>query len=486
MAHFFEKVSYLLEAENKTQKDDGGLLKGGIYAVKVQPAPLRMLFIRRAVLENLARDIQCIVITPIPAQKFISNMDDESVQLFIEGINSGRLKLISPIGDYKKNIFRFGPKRFLDEVEQFSVQGKSLIILDQAEMLFTVDDGEILKFQVQAYVDWMMRSGNAGLFLLPDSTDFDNGGTCFQPLSSYFNGIASFYMLRSKLEIGVDFWTTQSGIVLSRPLPVSTTAGGLINLQLSLAMDRRNRCRLTKADTEDMPKFDAEESVDRTRQADHCEERSDSIRMTVLPREEYRPAAAPIQAYPAPASIPVRPPDAKGVRTRQRWHSWAGRIVLFATTALAFGALAMSVERSNPGLVSSGVRPLFNVLAKLNMQNNAVAASTARPLPGLPDKIAIEAGLQKTSVAPPLATTTLDVPGTIDAKPVEARPSIDAEQKAMKEQAPVKQRDGKEQAPVKQRDGTDALSLQDTLKASTNLGCSDQLMALALCGTPSR
>ena len=125
MAHFFEKVSYLLEAENKTQKDDGGLLKGGIYAVKVQPAPLRMLFIRRAVLENLARDIQCIVITPIPAQKFISNMDDESVQLFIEGINSGRLKLISPIGDYKKNIFRSDRNVFLMRWNNFQSRAKA-------------------------------------------------------------------------------------------------------------------------------------------------------------------------------------------------------------------------------------------------------------------------------------------------------------------------------------------------------------------------
>lgn len=473
MSHYFEKVSYLLDSENTNEKVSGGLLNGGIYAVKVQPSPLRMLVIRRAILENLSRNIQCIVITPIPAQKFISNLEEESLQLFIEGIDGGRLKLISPIGDYKKNIFRFGPKRFLDELEQFSANRKSLIILDQAELLFTVDDSEVLKSQVQVYVDWMMRCGNTGLFLLPDSTDFDNNGAYFQPLSSYFNGIASLYMQRSNLEIGVDFWTTQSGMVLSKPLPVNTNDGGLIDMQLSLAMDRRNRCRSGKAAIpENEPEFNREESADNQERPQVREEDNNGPNIVVLPKEETRPNTMPAYPYAAPVSKSAWHAETQTATTGRRWRLWAGRAVLFATAAVALGTLTVSVEHSDLGLVRNGIKPVSDMLAKIRLQNNAVAAINAKPLPSLAYNVSAEKNLQQSTIVPTLASTALEPPGDMGTKPTEIRELVTAEPKS--------------QESAKKADDPVTVLSQDSLKASTNLTCPEQLMALALCGKSSR
>jgi hypothetical protein len=474
MAHFFEKVSYLLESENTNQKVGGGLLRGGIYAVKVQPAPLRMLVIRRAVLENLARNIQCIVITPIPAQKFISNLDEESLELFIEGISDGKLKLISPIGDYKKNIFRFGPKRFLDEVEQFSAKGKGFIVLDQAELLFTVDDSEVLKSQVQIYVDWMMRTGNTGLFLLPDSTDFDTGGTYFQPLSSSFSGIASFYTLRSKLEIGVDFWTTQSGMILSKPLPVNTKDDGLIDMQLSLAMDRRNRCRSNKLATpENEPEFDRKESVDDQALSQGSEVDNNSPCIAAVPMEESRPNAVAAYPYPAPVSRPAQHTEMPTVLTDRRWGLWTTRVVMFVTAAVALGTLAVSVEHSDFSLISRGIKPLSDMLAKVHLQNNAIAASNAKPpLPSLSHNVSTEQNLQQSTIMPTLVSATLELSGSIDTKPTEVPELVRAEPK--------------KQELTKKVDRSATVPSQDTLKASADFACPDQLLALSLCGTSSR
>jgi hypothetical protein len=144
------------------------------------------------------------------------------------------------IGDYAKNIFRFGAERFLQEVEQFNVPDNSFIIVDHADFLFTSEDHAIAASQARTYRQWMRRTGNVGLFLFLDTVSNDARGSSayYQALTDYFSGVAGLYIRRNSLEMAVDFWSLPEGDIIARQFEVTTDSDGASNIVPSLLVDR--------------------------------------------------------------------------------------------------------------------------------------------------------------------------------------------------------------------------------------------------------
>lgn len=233
-----------LDQEKLPEWINDGLIKGGIYALKTQSSATASLAISQALVENFTREIGCMVVTALPCNEIFYQLYKSNSNLFANAVENGSLKIFSPVGDYRKNIFRFGPERFLSELEQFCTCRNSLIIFDHADSLFTVEDSEIVSAQADAYRKWMRKTQNIALFLFQDSVELSPGSPYFSSLSSHFSGIAGLYMFRNRLEVGVDFWTTLNGTLLSRPLAVTSRADGSIDIRPSLAVNRRSRSRL--------------------------------------------------------------------------------------------------------------------------------------------------------------------------------------------------------------------------------------------------
>jgi hypothetical protein len=225
---------------------DGGLLTGGIYAFKLQSAATRMLLMTRALSENLRRGIGCTVITQLPIKAFVRYCDARTADVFLGAIKAGDLQFFSPMGDYKTNICRFGPGRFVRELEQFAASKQSFLVMDQADLLFTTEDPGAVSLQASVYLEWARRTQNVALFLFPDTAELSPRGIYFQTLANHFSGIAGFYICGDKLEIGIDFWTLESGIMMAQPLPVISGERGQIDIGLSLAANRRLKRRSPK------------------------------------------------------------------------------------------------------------------------------------------------------------------------------------------------------------------------------------------------
>lgn len=250
MTRISEELPVYVGATELPPNLDDGLTKGGIYSIRVESAPTRMSLISHALLINLGRGIHCTLATRLTLEEFLSHLDRKRAEIFLNAIEKRKLFVFSMVGDYSKNLFRFGPERFLYELEQFKVPDDSFIVIDHADALFTFEDRAIAATQARTYRQWMQKTGNIALFLFLHADGNQSHHAYFQNLSDYFSGLAGLYISREGLELGVDFWSLQRGIIMAKHLAVTTGDDGQLSVAPSLMVNRRRTRRPRK---EDMP-----------------------------------------------------------------------------------------------------------------------------------------------------------------------------------------------------------------------------------------
>jgi hypothetical protein len=215
-----------------------GLTKGGLYSIRIESAPTRLSLLTHAIVTNLAREIRCTLISRLTLDEFLAHSGQKETEIFLNAIEERKLTVFSMVGDYAKNLFRFGAERFLYELEQFRIPNDSFIVIDHADSLFIMEDRAIASIQARAYREWMQKTGNVALFVFLPAVENDSHHAYFQGISDHFSGLAGLYIGRNGLELGIDFWTLQGGIILAKHVGVKTE-DGQIDVAPSLTVNRR-------------------------------------------------------------------------------------------------------------------------------------------------------------------------------------------------------------------------------------------------------
>lgn len=197
------------------------LVHGGLYSINVETVSSRLHLIAQILHENLSRQIPCVLITPLPAAEFLARCGPQLRDYLEHCIEKQELRLFNMIGDYAKNIFRFGPEQFLSELTYFDVPEASFIICDQADSLFTMQDQAIAVDQAKAYRNWMQKTDSTALFLFLRTSGDNLMAANYHALTDYFSGAATFSMQREILMLSVDFWRSPEGAMAARALPLS-------------------------------------------------------------------------------------------------------------------------------------------------------------------------------------------------------------------------------------------------------------------------
>jgi hypothetical protein len=157
-----------------------GLVRGNIYAISIQSAPTGLSLIRHALSLNLAHGIHCTLITQLLPEECFARFENAKANLLLRSIQSGALSVFSMIGDYSNNIFRFGPERFLHELEFFHVPDDGLLLMDQADSLFTIEDYVVAASQARTYRQWMRKTRNVALFLFLHNAGSERTSASYQ------------------------------------------------------------------------------------------------------------------------------------------------------------------------------------------------------------------------------------------------------------------------------------------------------------------
>jgi cellulose biosynthesis protein BcsE len=204
------------------------LVRGGLYSIKVDAAPSRINLIAQSLIANLSRGIHCSLITPLPAPEFLSRCNAAFRRALDDAIKNKTLLVFTMMGDYAKNIFRFGPEQFLKELKHFGVQDNSYLICDQSDSLFTMQDQAIAVDQAKIYRQWMQETNCTSLFLFLRTSGDNNLNTNYLALTDYFTGATNFSLEKDVLELGINFWRSPEGTVAARTIPLMLNAKGML------------------------------------------------------------------------------------------------------------------------------------------------------------------------------------------------------------------------------------------------------------------
>ena len=203
------------------------LLDGAIYAAIVDSVPARFSLVIQSIRHNLDSGMICVLLTPTPPGVFLARAEAAGVD-FGDALADNRFFLFSQEGDYAKNIFRLGPKKFLDEFDFFKVPRSSFFVIDQADELFTLHDQSVATRQAQEYRDWMKVRGNTALLLFPPENPREGHG--YGMLLDYFGGALRIVRNRTEFELLVDFWYSEEGAIAAKAMGVNFDAAGKVSV----------------------------------------------------------------------------------------------------------------------------------------------------------------------------------------------------------------------------------------------------------------
>ncbi len=206
------------------------LQRGGIYSLNVETAPTRLNLISQALCANLRNGIHCTFISPLPGTEFLARCEPSLAAELLKNIVSGQLLFFSMMGDYAKNIFRFGPEQFLKEIKHFNVPNNSFILCDQADSLFTLQDQTIAVDQVKLYRQWMHETNCTALFLFLRVGSESILSSNYQAITDYFHGAANFSVNNNTLELFAEFWRSPEGSLAARLIQLHLNGQGLVSV----------------------------------------------------------------------------------------------------------------------------------------------------------------------------------------------------------------------------------------------------------------
>jgi hypothetical protein len=176
------------------------------YSFTLEPAADRAGFISALVSTNLAIGSRCVLVTPLSPQQFLARCNARRAALLEAAIARAQLLIFTMIGDYDKNIFRFGPERFLCELQQFGMQEQSLLVVDQAECLFSLHHRELALEQLNAYQEWLQAVRSTALLIFSHAAEQGALAGGLQAVIDNTRGSARVACERGSHEIWVDFW----------------------------------------------------------------------------------------------------------------------------------------------------------------------------------------------------------------------------------------------------------------------------------------
>lgn len=186
---------------------------GGAYSLSLRPTFSRVRLIFSLLKANLNCNSHCVVITPQAPEAFLRRCGSTEQSVLRTAIAEKRLLLFSLLDDTQKNIFRFGIERLLKELSLNGVNTSHLIIVDQAEHLFSMHHRETALAQLDTYKTWLLGTECAALFLFSNLGEDKALSWTHCALAESMQGCAYLGMAHGEAELWVDFWQANEEVI---------------------------------------------------------------------------------------------------------------------------------------------------------------------------------------------------------------------------------------------------------------------------------
>lgn len=208
--------------ESDIQRANGGagvmpfhatmLKRGGVYAIGVETASARVGLIAGPLRAALSTRRPCALISRLSPEQFANLLcRARGADDIAASVKTGRLKLFTAVGDYGVNLFVHGAARYVHELDYFQLEEGSLVVIDQADDLFTPHDHIAVANQAKVYHEWCERNRHTMLLLHLRTSATRPILDGDQAPAQYFAGVARVTSEAEGLRMKIDFWQSPTG-----------------------------------------------------------------------------------------------------------------------------------------------------------------------------------------------------------------------------------------------------------------------------------
>lgn len=203
---------------------------GGLYSLQVSSPLARPAIILTALATALRNDMPAVLVTTGNPARLLERGRELGFTGLEQAARDDKLYLFSLKEAFARNLFRYGPQRFLQEFEHFGIPKGALIVFDGADELLTLQDPFVAAEQMRGYREWFQQDGDCGLMLFSLLSANSQLQATHQSLLEHLNGAARLESRHEQLEWLVEFWMSPSGVVASRTLAAHIEADGALSL----------------------------------------------------------------------------------------------------------------------------------------------------------------------------------------------------------------------------------------------------------------
>lgn len=191
------------------------LMPGAVYAVGIETAAARLPILLAPLQSALLAGRPCVLITRLDPRECPLSEVLERGRRALEGVGEiepARLQVLSAVGDYAVNLFMHGAEGYVAELDRNIITPGSLVLVDEADDLYTLHDHGALVQQARTYQAWCQRHRHTMLQLHLRTGTHRPMLDGNQAAAQYLAGVARVTAQPEGLRLTTDFWTTPSGL----------------------------------------------------------------------------------------------------------------------------------------------------------------------------------------------------------------------------------------------------------------------------------
>jgi cellulose biosynthesis protein BcsE len=194
------------------------LFPGKAYALSLRSTIGHVRLLCETLEANLLEGARCTLMTPMTPDIFFQRAGKRYKSRLQHAISTGQLMLATMIGDYKQNLVRFGPESLTREWTQCGVKQDTLLIIDCAEQIFSLQHADLIMAQVNMYSQWIEAVQCSTLFIFSALFNDGQGTVSYQRMLDNTSGSAHIDCQCFPAPLWIDFWDAGTEIMSEQRL----------------------------------------------------------------------------------------------------------------------------------------------------------------------------------------------------------------------------------------------------------------------------
>lgn len=201
------------------------MVPGKAYAVNVQHAHTAMACFISTIAEALGNQRAAIAVLRSPATEFLQRLEQQGVDTE-KALQQDRLLILQKSDQHSEKLLRHGARHFTDELDYFNASKDSLLLVENAEDLFTLADPRLAGEQAKIYQQWYQSTGATALLFFSIAKIHGSQIAALRTLSDAFAGLAEFGQSGIQFSWRVNHWQSPFSSLSHREYAVSFDAQG--------------------------------------------------------------------------------------------------------------------------------------------------------------------------------------------------------------------------------------------------------------------